>query len=426
MKEKMTKIAEFIQKNVKADDYEIYVIYNDTQHTRFAQNSITQHMVGDYIEVYYRCVKDKRLGTASTRQVDEENLLQLLNKAEEIALNNSPDPEIATTLAKGDYPKVNNYFPSIEKIDTPRIMDIIKKCIDNAEKKEGRLSGIFTKSTHELIYATGNGFSGYDKSSNIELSMTLSKAHIETNVAYSNKDFEKINVDGILAQLNEQFEALKVMKDMDYETIPVILRPNAVKELFGYFEYGMLDRKLADQGMSAFAGKLNEKCFGEKFSFSSRIDDNDLEISPFSQNNVSKTIDWVKNGVLLNLPTTRSWGQKNGLEPTNIFNNVFVGEGVSEKEMMKMVKRGLIINTLWYIRMNDMKTFDLTGMTRDGVMYFEDGEIKHAVNNFRFNEQIVEMTHRILATGTPVQLTSDTKVPSMLIDGFTFVDKTTF
>jgi predicted Zn-dependent protease len=94
--------------------------------------------------------------------------------------------------------------------------------------------------------------------------------------------------------------------------------------------------------------------------------------------------------------------------------------------MMKLVPRGLIINRFWYIRTVDAKTGELTGMTRDGVLYFEDGKVKHAINNLRFNEIPHDATRRILALGATELASSSVSVPTMLIDGFNFVDKTSF
>jgi len=102
------------------------------------------------------------------------------------------------------------------------------------------------------------------------------------------------------------------------------------------------------------------------------------------------------------------------------------GEDTSEAEMMQMVPRGLILNRFWYIRPVDMKRGELTGMTRDGVLYFENGEIKHAVNNLRFNEIPHEMTQRILALGRAQLASASAVVPPILVDGFNFVDKTSF
>lgn len=425
MREKLTTIANFMRKNIIADDYELHISYKDEQFTRFAQNAITQHINGDYIEVSYRCIKNKKIGSASTRQVDDESLLKLIKSAEEIAENNSPDPNITLSMTKEDYPETSNYYPAIEKLNTEKIIQIVKKCIDFAESKQGQLSGIVSKTIGEYIYATGNGFTGYYRFSDVEMSMTLRKDHIETKVSYGNNDFAKLSVENLLSDLGKQFDALKDMREMDYETIPVILRPKAVMQLFYYLVW-LYDRKNADEGLTPFTEQLNKKFLGEKFNLLSSMEDPDLMKTPFSDNNIHKTIQWIKNGTLLEMPTSRYWAQKNNLTPSNFFNIIIEGEGVSEEEMMKKVDRGLIINNLWYIRLNDLKTADLTGMTRDGVLYFENGEVKYAVNNFRFNEQIHEITQKILALGECIQQDSYAKVPAMLIDNFTFVDKTTF
>jgi len=73
-----------------------------------------------------------------------------------------------------------------------------------------------------------------------------------------------------------------------------------------------------------------------------------------------------------------------------------------------------------------MKRGELTGMTRDGVLYFEKGKIKHAVNNLRWNEIPHEVTRRILAMGKSELVEAYAKIPTMLIDNFNFVDKTSF
>jgi predicted Zn-dependent protease len=94
--------------------------------------------------------------------------------------------------------------------------------------------------------------------------------------------------------------------------------------------------------------------------------------------------------------------------------------------MMKQVERGVIVNNLWYIRPVDTKSGEWTGLTRDGVLYFENGEIQHSLTNFRWNEVLHDVTKRILALGPPVQLRPEIVVPTMLIDDFNFVDVTTF
>jgi len=102
------------------------------------------------------------------------------------------------------------------------------------------------------------------------------------------------------------------------------------------------------------------------------------------------------------------------------------GGTTTEEEMMKMVDRGIIINRLWYIRPIDQKKGEMTGLTRDGVLYFENGEVQKSVNNFRWNEIMYDFSNRILAMGPTVLQESYAKTPTILVDGFNFVDVTTF
>ena len=65
------------------------------------------------------------------------------------------------------------------------------------------------------------------------------------------------------------------------------------------------------------------------------------------------------------------------------------------------MKRGVLVTRMWYIREVDPQTILYTGLTRDGTFYVEDGEIKYAIKNFRFNESPVIMLNNIEAMGKP-------------------------
>jgi len=188
-----------------------------------------------------------------------------------------------------------------------------------------------------------------------------------------------------------------------------------------------MNRRQADEGLSPLTGQLGKAAFGEKFSMYSTLKRPEMAASRFGYDGIpASETTWVENGVIKNMNIDRYWAQHIGAENNSMFNVYVPGGNTSEEEMMKMVPRGLIINRFWYIRFVDMKKGELTGMTRDGVLYFEDGRVRHAVNNLRFNEIPYEMTRRILALGQEKLANSAMVVPTMLIDGFNFVDKTSF
>ncbi len=78
------------------------------------------------------------------------------------------------------------------------------------------------------------------------------------------------------------------------------------------------------------------------------------------------------------------------------------GGGASLEELIKGVKRGVLVTRLWYIRPVDPQTLLYTGLTRDGTFYVENGEVKYAIKNFRFNESPVIFLNNLEALGKPV------------------------
>src|SRR6202044_2219852 len=135
---------------------------------------------------------------------------------------------------------------------------------------------------------------------------------------------------------------------------------------------------------------------------------------------------WIDGGVLKNLQCSRYWAQKMGLQPVPSPTTLtMTGGTTSTPDMIKQVKRGLLIPRFWYIREVDPQTVLLTGLTRDGVFLIEDGEIVKPVHNFRFNESPVAMLNKVIALGPSVRAYGDestglpSAAPPLLIDEFT-------
>ena len=95
------------------------------------------------------------------------------------------------------------------------------------------------------------------------------------------------------------------------------------------------------------------------------------------------------------------------------------------RELIAGTQKGILVTRTWYIRMVDPQTVLLTGLTRDGTFYIENGEIKHPVKNFRFNESPVIMLNNIEELGKPVRVAGDESsfvmmIPPMKLRDFTF------
>ncbi len=81
-------------------------------------------------------------------------------------------------------------------------------------------------------------------------------------------------------------------------------------------------------------------------------------------------------------------------------NNLVVeGSGPSTSEMIAQTDRALLVTCFWYIRTVDPQSALLTGLTRDGVFLIEGGQVKGAVNNFRWNMSPIAALAQVTQTG---------------------------
>ena len=100
------------------------------------------------------------------------------------------------------------------------------------------------------------------------------------------------------------------------------------------------------------------------------------------------------------------------------------------EQMIASTERGILVTRLWYIREVDPYEKILTGMTRDGTFFIENGKIQSGVRNFRFNESLIHMLSNVEEMGTPVRASGeesfDMVVPAMKVRDFNFTEVTKF
>ena len=106
------------------------------------------------------------------------------------------------------------------------------------------------------------------------------------------------------------------------------------------------------------------------------------------------------------------------------------GDPKTVEQMIASTERGVLVTRLWYIREVDPYEKILTGMTRDGTFYVEDGKVRYGVRNFRFNESLIKMLSNVEEMGAPVRASGeesfDMVVPAMKVREFNFTEVTKF
>ncbi len=222
-------------------------------------------------------------------------------------------------------------------------------------------------------------------------------------------------------------------KKLDAGKYTVILEPAAVADLIGWlgFAFGaraaeegrsFLSRPSADK--NAVSTYLGEKLFPEIITLRSDSFHPKLASTPWSPSLLpNEKISWIEKGVVRNLAYDRFWAEKAGKKPTPSPEElVLEGQDNSLADLIASVERGLLVTRLWYIRVVQPKTWQLTGLTRDGVFLVEKGKVTDAVNNFRWNESPAEVLQRTTKFTQPIRSNNDetgsNMPPALITTGF--------
>ena len=211
----------------------------------------------------------------------------------------------------------------------------------------------------------------------------------------------------------------------------VILEPAAAAGLISFMMF-FFDARQADEGRSFLSKKgggtkLGEQVYDPQVNIWADPWDPRAAVMPWDGEGLPREKhDIVKDGKVQYLQYSRYWAKEKGKREVGQPGNILMAGGTkSTADLVKSTQKGILVTRTWYIRMVDPQTVLLTGLTRDGTFYIENGEIKHPVKNFRFNESPVIMLNNIEELGRPVRVSDGDAsfvmmIPAMKLRDFTF------
>lgn len=231
-------------------------------------------------------------------------------------------------------------------------------------------------------------------------------------------DFTDVRVDALLADLSRRLDWAATSVELPAGRYETILPPSAVADLLIPLLWSLNGRG-AEEGRTVWSrpgggARLGDRLTRWPLTLTSDPAAPGLQYAPFvtattSADTVSvfdnglpaQRTDWIGDGTLRALTYPRAAAAEFGGAVTAPGHNLVLTGGTDTglDELIAGTERGLLLTTLWYLREVDPVTLLLTGLTRDGVYLIEDGQVRAAVNNFRFNESPVELLRRATAVG---------------------------
>ncbi|MFF7920361.1 metallopeptidase TldD-related protein [Streptomyces mirabilis] len=409
----------------RADGCVVIADEHSTANLRWAGNALTTNGVTRGRTLTVIATVDGREGTASgvvSRAAVTADELEPLVRAAEAAARGAGPAEDAQPLVTG-VPESPDFTDAPTETSSAVFTDFAPALGESFARARAGGRELYGFANHELVSSylgTSTGLRLRHDQPNGTLELNA-KSPDRTRSAWagrSTRDFKDVDPASLDAELATRLGWAERRVELPAGRYETLLPPTAVADLLIYQMWSAAARDAAE-GRTVFSKPGGGTRVGEKLAelpLTLRSDPNEpgLESAPFVLTHSSgddasvfdnglplSATDWVREGTLTHLSTTRHSAGLTGLPVAPIIGNLILdgGEDRSLEEMVAATERGLLLTCLWYIREVDPATLLLTGLTRDGVYLVENGQVVGEVNNFRFNESPVDLLSRATEAG---------------------------
>jgi predicted Zn-dependent protease len=375
----------------------------------------------------------QRQGRASANALDDDSLRRVVADAEAAARTAPENPEIMPALPPQAYPPSAAYNEATAAVTIDALAALIEPAAIMAHAQAVDVAAFVRQTRSWRAIATSAGALAYDRAAEISLSLSArNRAGTWSGWAGTRThDIAQLDAASLARAAIDKALAVPAPVTLDPGKYVVLLEPAVV----GHFVAELMWRfnaRQADEGRSFLARqgggtRLGETLFDARVTIAS---DPAGPLAPgfaFDWNGLPNTpTNWVEHGTIRTLQYDRYWATKSGAAPTGSPGAfVMAGGQDTRADMIRDVKRGILVTRLWYVRGVDPRSVLVTGLTRDGNFLIENGAIAGPCTNFRFNESPLSLFKNILAIGpteraAPPEVWPTLAVPPLLAKDFSF------
>jgi predicted Zn-dependent protease len=417
----------------KADECTASLTGSIAGNIRFALNNVSTSGIVDDADLAVQVAFGKRVGVATINEFDDAALERVVRRAEALARLAPENPEFMPAVEKQTYKPSPTFSESTAAIDPEYRAQVAADSIGPCRAEKLIAAGFLEDNQSFVAFANSKGNFGYQKATKLDYTCTVrtedgrGSGWVGRNLQDATPFKAGQDVRTAMRKASESAEA----KALEPGKYTVILEPAAAAGLIS-FMMNFFDARQADEGRSFLSkkgggNKIGEQVYDPRVNISADPWHPEAPVMPWDEEGLPREkTSVVENGKVVNLEYSRYWAQKQGKRATGVAGNLLMSGGTkSTAELVKSTQKGILVTRTWYIRMVDPQTVLLTGLTRDGTFYIENGVIKYPVKNFRFNESPVIMLNNIEELGKPVRVAGDESsfvmmIPPMKLRDFSF------
>lgn len=417
----------------KADECEVNIGGGDSSNIRYARNSVSTSGVISQNNLVVSSAYGKKLGTATINEFDDASLEKAVRRSEELAQLAPENPEFVSFLGPQTYKESKTFVQSTASITPKQRADLVAQSLQVAKDGKAVAAGFLEDNIGYSAMMNSKGLFAYNTGTNTNFSVTV-RTEDGKGSGYATRgynDITKLDTKSATQIATNKAVSSAQAKAIEPGKYTVILEPAAAAVLLERIIFG-LDARQADEGRSFLSKpggttRLGEKMVDERVNIYSDPFHPDLPTSTWTgDGRPQEKTSWIEKGVVKNLTYSRFWAQKKGVKAVPFPDGIVMEGGTkSLEELIKGTKKGVLVTRLWYIRDVDPQSLLLTGLTRDGTFYIENGKIQYPIKNFRFNESPVIMLNNVEELGkvertVSVESNASYLLPPMKIRDFTF------
>ena len=394
----LRRIAEEAIRQTDGDSAEAVIVARTGALTRFANAAIHQNVSSLEATLRLRVVRGTRVATQATDRLDAEGITAVARSASELARIVPENPQFAGLPAPRPIAAAPSAF--VERTATASPIDranAAKLVCDPARARQLRAAGFVSTNVQEVAVASSLGTWAYSPETTSEVQIA---AIGDAGSAFSHRvslDFDTLDVRGAAEEAISKALRAQGPRDLAPGEHEVVLEPYAVRDIVGFLGQ-QLTGLAVEEGRSFVAGRLGEKVTGPVTLVDDPFDGKGLA-RPFDfegqpSDRLALIEDGIARAVVYDSGTAHRTGNRNtghALFP-NPFNpasamHLRLEAGTNTREeLIRGVKRGVLVTRFWYTRWVHQLRTVVTGMTRDGTFAIVDGEIAYPVKNFRFTQ----------------------------------------
>ena len=425
-------IVEKVIKQSEAEGVFVSLSTGEESLSRYSENQMTQNISRTRLNLSVTSYFGKRSASSSTTDLDTEAIKETIQRSQELARIAPEDPEWMPLLEPQTYedrtPAFDAKTADLSPLERGEIVQkVCAMCGGNAG-----VEGSGTLSTESFVRVIGNslGLRASDRATVADFSFT---ARIENGSGWGQRTayaIDQLPIESLTESLIQRALSSRSPREIKPGVYPVVIDGAAFSDLLSWVIWNM-DARAADEGRSFMSrsdesGKPIGNRVGEQM-FSPLVQVQRNPAHPLLQLGTSfgdglsnHYTEVIQHGVPQTLSYGRYWAQQQGKEPTGaMFPIVMTGSDQSLADLISQTERGILVNRAWYVRYVNPRTLEVTGMTRDGTFWIEDGQIAYPIKNLRFNQSLPEMLNEVDALST-VQRYGSSVVPGVRVKAFNF------